>query len=143
MTSAGSPPAATLLPGSRFDLGSSDPITRQQIARYAGASGDYLPVHVDEPYALDHGFPSVMVPGLWTMGFAGRLLGEWIGTERITRFGGRFKCAVWPGDVISVEVTVGETEPAADPPHLTVEVTVRNQQRVVVFAGSADVLTQR
>ena len=47
------------------------PVDRSQIARYAGASGDFGPLHVDEPFARNAGFPGVLVPGMLAMGFLG------------------------------------------------------------------------
>ena len=49
------------------------PVDRVQLSRYAGASGDFNPVHVDETYAKGMGMPSVYAPGMLIMGFLGQL----------------------------------------------------------------------
>ena len=53
------------------------PVDRVQLARYAGASGDFNPVHVDETYAKSIGMPSVYAPGMLVMGFLGQLMSDW------------------------------------------------------------------
>jgi len=77
------------------------PVDRTQIARYAGASGDFGPLHVDEPFARNAGFPSVLVPGMLAMGFLGELAVEWLRGARLRRFSCRFVKIIWPGDVIT------------------------------------------
>ncbi|HVP69623.1 MAG TPA: MaoC/PaaZ C-terminal domain-containing protein [Anaeromyxobacteraceae bacterium] len=77
------------------------PVDRVQIARYAGASGDYGPLHVDELFARNAGFPSVLVQGMLAMGFLGELAVEWLRGARLRRFTSRFVKIIWPGDVIT------------------------------------------
>ena len=52
------------------------PVDRIQIARYAGASGDYNPLYIDELHAKNSGFPSAQAPGMLAMGFLGELVVE-------------------------------------------------------------------
>ena len=78
------------------------PVDRSQVARFAGATGDYGPLHVDEPFARNAGFPSVLVPGMLAMGFLGELVTDWLRGARVRRFGARFVKIVWPGDVVTV-----------------------------------------
>ena len=65
------------------------PVDRSQVARFAGATGDYGPLHVDEPFARNAGFPSVLVPGMLAMGFLGELVTDWLRGARVRRFGVR------------------------------------------------------
>ena len=53
------------------------PVDRGQLSRYAGASGDFNPVHIDETYARAVGMPSVYAPGMLVMGFLGQLASDW------------------------------------------------------------------
>src|ERR687887_580511 len=77
------------------------PVDRTQIARYAGASGDYNPLYIDELYAKNSGFPSAQAPGMLGMGFLGELVVDWLRGARLRRFTARFVKIVWPGDVLT------------------------------------------
>ncbi|GAA1014133.1 hypothetical protein Aple_042080 [Acrocarpospora pleiomorpha] len=82
-------------------------LKRTQIVMYAGASGDYNPLHTDEPFATQvAGNPTVMSHGMLTMGLAGRVLTGWFGHENILRYRARFKAPVWPGDTLTVTAKV-------------------------------------
>jgi acyl dehydratase len=113
------------------------PVDRSQVARFAGATGDYGPLHVDEPFARNAGFPSVLVPGMLAMGFLGELVTDWLRGARVRRFGARFVKIVWPGDVVTVRGRVADRrfEPsgryAAD-----IEVWGENQRGELVVRGA-------
>ena len=78
------------------------PIERVQLVKYAGASGDFNPIHVDEPYALAAGMKSVFAQGMLSMAWLGQLLTDWLGpTGELRRFSSRFTAMAWPGDVIT------------------------------------------
>ncbi len=77
------------------------PVDRIQIARYAGATGDYNPLSVDEQFARNAGFPSALAPGMLAMGFLGELVVDWLRGAPLRRFSARFVKIIWPGDVIT------------------------------------------
>src|ERR1700681_2708103 len=78
-------------------------LTRTQIVQYAGASGDYNPLHSDEVFATQvAGYPSVFAHGMLTMGMTGKMLTNFVGDGRLRKFGGRFVSQVWPGDTLTV-----------------------------------------
>ncbi len=74
--------------------------------KYAGASGDFNPMHHDDTIAAQVGNPSVFGHGMLTMGLAGRVLTDWFGPESVRRFQVRFAKQVWPGDVLTATATV-------------------------------------
>ncbi|HEY8206128.1 MAG TPA: MaoC/PaaZ C-terminal domain-containing protein, partial [Myxococcaceae bacterium] len=76
------------------------PIDRVQLARYAGASGDFNPVHVDESYARSIGMPSVYAPGMLVMGFLGQLVSDWARGAQLRKYNVKFVKIVWPGDTV-------------------------------------------
>ena len=123
----------------RFHVGDSwervvaDGLTRTQIVMYAGASGDFHPVHHDEVVAAEMGYPSIFAHGMLTMGLTGRLVTDVVGDEGLLRYGARMVAQVWPGDVLTATLTV-ETVRDGE-----VELSVRtvNQDGAVVLAGSA------
>jgi acyl dehydratase len=82
-------------------------LSRTQLVMYAGASGDYNPVHTDEVFATKvAGYPTVFAHGMLSMGATGRMLTNWVGDGRLTKYGVRFVSQVWPGDSLTARATV-------------------------------------
>src|SRR5947199_6029474 len=99
--------AAALSVGQQFSSVIVDDLTRTQIVQYAGASGDYNPLHTDEVYAKAvAGYPGVFAHGMLTMAMTARALTDWVGDGNLTKYGVRFKSQVWPGDHLVARVTV-------------------------------------
>jgi len=118
-----------------------DNLTRTQIVQYAGASGDFNPLHSDEMFTTQiAGYPSVFGHGMLTMGMAGRLLTDWVGDGRLRRYGVQFRSQVWPGDTLTGSATIDALrEEGAD--HLAdLVLTVTNQRGEVVLTGTATAL---
>jgi acyl dehydratase len=113
------------------------PVDRSQVARFAGATGDYGPLHVDEPFARNAGFPSVLVPGMLTTGFLAELASDWLRGARIRRFSTRFVKIVWPGDVVTVRGRVADRrfEPGGKYA-VDIEVWGENQRGELVVRGA-------
>lgn len=115
-----------------------DNLTRTQIVQYAGASGDYNPLHTDEIFATQvAGYPSVFAHGMLTMGMTGRMLTDYVGDGRLLGFGGRFTNQVWPGDTLTASATVTSIEQRDESSVAFFEVATRNQDNVIVFSGTA------
>jgi acyl dehydratase len=109
-------------------------LTRTRIVQYAGASGDYNPLHTDERFAREvAGYPGVFAHGMLTMGMAARAVTDWVGEEQLTRFGVRFTAQVWPGDTLTAVITVTSIEDG----EAGLELTTTNQDGLVVLSGSA------
>ena len=87
-------------------------LSRTQIVQYAGASGDFNPIHHDEVFAKQAGYPSVFAHGMLTMGLTGTLLTDWLGDGVLRSFGVRFVRQVWPGDTLTGKATVKALTPA-------------------------------
>jgi acyl dehydratase len=99
-------------------------VTRRDLVRYAGASGDFNVIHWNERIAKSVGLPDVIAHGMLTMALAGRFLTEWAGDPgAVTEFGVRFSAPV-------VGVVTGQLEGN----QVTVDVTARS--------GDAKVLTR-
>lgn len=86
-------------------------ITRENLVRYAGASGDFNPIHWNERVARSVGLPGVIAHGMLTMGLAGRLLTDWlVDPAAVVEYGVRFaRPVVVPDDDIGVAVRVAAT----------------------------------
>src|SRR5215203_7296228 len=84
-----------------------DNLSRTQIVQYAGASGDYNPIHTDEVFATQvAGYPTVFAHGMLTMGLTGRLITDFVGDGTLTEYGVRFVRQVWPGDTLTATAEV-------------------------------------
>ena len=113
-------------------------LTRTQIVQYAGASGDYNPLHTDEVFAIQvAGYPSVFAHGMLTMGLTGKMLTDYVGDGKLTHFGGRFTAQVWPGDTLTSMATVTSIRAENGVSLVDFDVATENQNGVVVFSGSA------
>ena len=75
------------------------PLQRSDIVRYAGASGDFNPIHVDEEYARRTGAPTVFAMGMLPAGYLAHAVSDWFGgPQHLRRYKVRFTTRVWPGD---------------------------------------------
>ncbi|WP_405742864.1 MaoC family dehydratase [Streptomyces sp. NBC_01525] len=78
----------------------SFPVTRATLVRYAGASGDFNPIHWNEKFAKEVGLPDVIAHGMFTMAEAARVVTDWAGDPAaVAEYGVRFtKPVVVPND---------------------------------------------
>jgi acyl dehydratase len=89
------------------------PVTRAMLVQYAGASGDFNPIHWNEKFAKEVGIPDVIAHGMFTMAEAGRVVTDWAGDPAaVVEYGVRFtKPVIVPNDekgaVIEVTAKVG------------------------------------
>ena len=115
-----------------------DNLTRTQIVQYAGASGDYNPIHSDEVYTTQvAGYPSVFAHGMLSMGMTGMMLTNYVGDGRLTRFGVRFTRQVWPGDTLTSKATVDAIREEGGEHFVDLKVSTVNQDGVEVVSGYA------
>lgn len=120
--------------GQRLALGVVGPLTRTQIVRFCGTSGDFAAFHTDEPAAQAAGYPSVFAPGMLTLGIASRLLAAAVGPPNLRRFGGRFVAVVWPDDTLTVSAEVIAVTAEA----ISFSITVTTQDDRTVLSGYAE-----
>jgi len=102
-------------------------VTRADLVRYAGASGDFNPIHWSDRVATEVGLPGVIAHGMYTLALAGRAVSSWAGgPDRVLELGARFtKPVVVPDDETGVAVTVTGVVKASDQPGvLRVDLTV-------------------
>lgn len=109
-------------------------ISRTHIVKYAGASGDFNPLHHDDTVAKEvAGYPSVFAHGMLSMGLTGRMLTDWVGPTGLKSFGVRFTRQVWPGDTLTAK---GEVTDVSDGV-ATIRVVTTNQDGESVVEGEA------
>lgn len=112
-------------------------VERSDFVRYAGASGDFNPIHYDEPHAREAGYEGVFAQGMLTAGFAAQAVADWFGLANVRSFGVRFRAQVWPGDTVTAVAEVTDIE--VDGEVATVEAAVRatNGDGEAVITGEA------
>ena len=116
-----------------------DDLKRTQIVQYAGASGDYNPLHTDEIFTTKvAGYPSVFAHGMLTMGMTGKMLTDYVGDARLTKYGVRFTSQVRPGDTLDSTATVKAIKDEGGHKIVVLDVETKNQDGVVVLSGYAE-----
>jgi acyl dehydratase len=102
-------------------------VRRSDLVRYAGASGDFNPIHWSQRVANEVGLPGVIAHGMYTLALAGRAVTEWAGgADRVVELGSRFTRPVAvPDDETGVDVEVaGEVRPSDEPDRVRIDLTV-------------------
>ena len=113
------------------------PIQQIQLTRYAGASGDFNPIHQDDEFARTAGMGGVFAHGMLSMGFVAQALTDWAGAGRVRKLSVRFAGLVRLKDVVTCHGRVVEKS-SKDEVHLVeLEVWAENQRREKVVTGRA------
>ena len=76
----------------------AEKLTRTDFVRYAGASGDFNPIHHDQTFAEASGNPTVFAMGMLNAGILSRVVTRFAGRPNVRSFKVRFATRVWPGD---------------------------------------------
>jgi len=112
-------------------------LTRTDLVRYAGASGDYNPMHHDEVLATGAGPPSVSGHGMFSMGLLGAALTDFVGAGNVTAYKVRFSRQTWPGEELATRIVVTGTR-TEDGRHLVdLECSLANADGEVKVVGEA------
>ncbi len=110
-------------------------ITRTDLVRYAGASGDFNPMHSDEVAAKSAGLPSVFGHGMFTAGLLGRAITDYVGVGNLKNYKVRFTKQTWPGETLTTRITVKNK--SADDQLVELECVVTNQSGESKLEGIA------
>jgi acyl dehydratase len=126
--------------GEKAETREYGPLTTRMFVRYAGASGDFNPMHYDDPLARAAGYPSVFSQGMHSAALLASFAVDWLGAENVRRFAVRFREQVWPDDVLfcSGEVTAISQQESGR--LVTAELTATRQTGGVAVSASADFL---
>jgi acyl dehydratase len=116
------------------------PLGIADFVRYAGASGDFNPIHYDESFARSAGYPSIFSQGMHQAAVLASFVTDWLGAETVRRFQVRFREQVWPGDVLTCSASVIAAEVRDDGLFVTVEIAAVRQTGDIAVSGSADFL---
>jgi acyl dehydratase len=113
-------------------------LSRTQIVQYAGASGDYNPLHSDEIFTTQiAGYPSVFAPGMLSMGMTGRMLTNYVGDGRLTAYGVRFTSQVFPGATLTATATIEAIREEGGDHFVDISVSTKDEEGVEVIKGQA------
>lgn len=130
--------ASKIQVGDTYTQELTDDLSRTQIVQYAGASGDYNPLHSDEIFTTKVAkYPTVFAHGMLTMGMTGRMVTDFVGDGRLTAYGVRFTRQVWPGDALTATAKVDAVREEDGQNLVDLSVTTMNQDGDVVVMGKA------
>ena len=111
-------------------------LTRTDFVKYAGASGDFNPIHHDEEFARMAGNPTVFGHGMLTAGFVAKCVTDYVGVANLRRYKVRFATRVWPGYTITCTGKVTRTYDEGGERRIDGEVVAVNQKGEVAVTGS-------
>ena len=124
--------------GEKAEAREYGPLTTRMFVRYAGASGDFNPMHYDDLLARAAGYPSVFAQGMLSAALLASFAVDWLGADTVRRFAVRFREQVWPDDVLSCSgeiISISQNENGA---LITAELTATRQTGGVAVSASAD-----
>ena len=113
-------------------------LSRTQIVQYAGTSGDYNPLHSDEIFTTKiAGYPSVFAHGMLSMGMTGKMLTNYVGDGRLTKYGVRFTSQVFPGATLTATATISEIREQDGVQVADITVSTTDEAGTEVIKGNA------
>jgi acyl dehydratase len=112
-------------------------LTRADLVQYAGASGDFNPMHTDEVAAKEAGMASVFGHGMLSAGLLATALTNWVGVGNLKRYNVRFVKQAWPGEEFSTTITVTAKRVEDGVHMLDLDCSLANQDGEVKVAGEA------
>ncbi len=112
-------------------------VIRTHIVKYAGASGDFNPLHHDDTFAQRVGYSTVFGHGMLSMGLTGTFLTNWLGYGKLMKYGVRFTQQVFPGDTLTATGEVIDVKEEGGKQIATIKVITLNQKGESVVEGEA------
>ncbi|MDQ6696929.1 MAG: MaoC family dehydratase N-terminal domain-containing protein [Actinomycetota bacterium] len=112
-------------------------LTRTDLVMYAGASGDFNPMHTDEVTAKAAGMPSVFGHGMFSMGLLATALTNYVGVGNLKSYKVRFTKQTWPDEELITHIVVTGTRSVGDEKLVDLECSLANAAGEVKVAGSA------
>jgi len=119
------------------------PVMHLQLVRYAGASGDFNPLHTDPKIGEMIGTGGIIAHGMLIMGFVGQLLSDYVGPTALRKFGVRFKGMTHLEDVITCTGTITNKYEADGEARIAGKVQAVDQNGDVKVAGTFVAALQR
>ncbi len=124
--------------GQHLESLEKEAVTKVQLVKYAGASGDYNPLHTDDEFAKKIGMPGVIAHGMLVMGFLGEYVMKLAGTSAIpTNFKMRFGAMTRPGDAITCSAIVKNVYQEDEQRFVSISLIAEKGPKEVVGSGEA------
>src|SRR5579875_3125496 len=114
-------------------------LTRADLIEYAGASGDFNPMHTDEVAAREAGQPSVFGQGMFSAGLLATALTNWSGVGSLVRYNVRFVKQTWPGERLSTRIRVERKRVEGGRHLIDVSCSLANEEGQDKVSGEATV----
>ncbi|MBL0712245.1 MAG: MaoC family dehydratase N-terminal domain-containing protein [Desulfosarcina sp.] len=124
--------------GDAIPLLKKEPVSREQLIRYAGASGDFNPIHTDSEAGKAAGVGGQIAHGMLIMGFVGQAATNFIPKKYLKKLNVRFAGMTRPGDVISVMGKVTEKNQIGNETTIKCELIAVNQKNETVMNGDLE-----
>lgn len=115
----------------------SHKLTRTDLVRYAGASGDFNPMHHDDVLAQKAGLPSVFGHGMFTMGMLGKAITDYVGVGNLRSYSVRFTKQTWPDEELTTKVVVSAKRAEGNEKLVDLECSVANGDGETKVTGTA------
>lgn len=114
------------------------PIKQMDLVRYAGASGDFNPIHNDTEFAKSAGLPGTIAHGMYIMALMGRLVTDWVQPNQVKYYGVKFKGMSLPGETMVFTGKVKKKEENGEK-LIMVSLTAANDKGEVKVSGDLTV----
>lgn len=115
----------------------TDPLAEIQFVIYAGASGDFNPLHTVHAFGEKAGFGGVIGHGMLSMALAGRAVTDWVGHKALKKFGVNFRAVTLPKDVLTVKGSVTRKYTEDGDNCIDIDLVAENQRGEKVIVGNA------
>lgn len=123
---------ANLQIGDALDYLELEPVSRIELIKYAGASGDYNPIHTIDEEAKNAGLPGIIAHGMWTMGNLAKLFTPFYEEGFVQDYSIRFKDMVFLNDILTLKAKIVELRST----HFVFDVAAVNQHGKEVIKGN-------
>jgi acyl dehydratase len=113
------------------------PLSVADFVRYAGAAGDFNPLHYDDAHARVNGFDGVFAQGMFSAGLLGSFAADWIGPDALRRLRVRFVEVVWPAESLTCTATVERVYDEAGERRVDVALSAARPGGAIAVSGTA------
>lgn len=116
------------------------PIHHMDLVRYAGASGDFNPIHTDPEFANQVGLGGTIAHGMYMMAQIGRLVTNWVNPKQVAFFGVKFKGMGRPGEILVCTGTIKKKKEENGEKRLVISVQAANDKGEIKVGGDVEVV---
>ena len=118
------------------------PITKVQLVKYAGASGDFNPLHFDEEYAKKRGLKKLIAHGMLSMGFLSEYVESIFGVGKIKKLQVNFKSMVFIGEEITCSGKINSLDTEEGREFALCSIEAKNKEDNIVTSGLVEIWTK-